>query len=96
MPRLENWSIVFDSCTEDMYYKAPELIKKRLQGDIYDDENKRFENGEFVVTSSIQELNIKENYAQTKNTKYILGKPSEDYLKWLKSENLNLSDFESK
>ena len=58
MPRLENWSIGVDDSNP---FLAPELRSRRLYGDIYDDENKRFEDGKTVSTSSIQELNLKEN-----------------------------------
>lgn len=64
-----------------------------LEGEIYDDEKKRFEDGRYVRTSPLQELNIKNNYAQTKNTKYILGEPSKEYLEWLEDNNMTLEQF---
>ena len=88
MPRLENWSIGVDNP-----YQAPELQKKRLHGDIYDDEKGRFPDGSSVSTSSIQELNLKENYAMTRNTKYILGKPDQDYIRYLASQGKKLEDY---
>ena len=88
MPRLENWSIGIDNP-----YQAPELQKKRLFGDIYDDEKGRFLDGSPVSTSPIQELNLKEGYAMTRNTKYILGEPSKDYVEWLKSQSKSLEDY---
>ena len=91
IPRLENWSIIGDFDP----YKAPELQYKMLQGEIYDDEKKRFNDGRYVRTSQLIELNIKNNYAQTKNTKYILGKVSEDYLKWLKENDMTLEQFQN-
>ena len=88
MPRLENWSIGVDNP-----FQAPELQKKRLFGDIYDDEKGRFTDGAEVSTSSIQELNPKENYAMTRNTKYILGKPDKGYIEWLEQNGKDLGDY---
>ncbi len=63
MARLENWILC-------------EGINVII-GDIYDDEQQRFEDGKAIRTSGIVELNLEENYAQTRNTKYILGKRKE-------------------
>ncbi len=90
MPRIEKWSI---GSAYFNPYQAPELQKKYLYGEIYDDEKGRFENGTYISTSSIQELDLENNVAETKNTTYILGKPSEDYLKWLKDNNFTLGQF---
>jgi len=90
LPRLENWFI----SSEGSPYQAPELQKKRLTGAIYEDEKHRFEDGKIVTTSSLIELDLKNNIAKTRNTKYILGKPSENYLKWLKENNMALEQFE--
>lgn len=91
IPRLENWSIVGDFYP----YKAPELQYRKLQGEIYDDEKKRFDDGRCVRTSPLTELNLKNNYAQTLNTKYILGKVSKDYLKWLEENDMTLEQFQN-
>lgn len=88
MPRLENWSIGVDNP-----YQAPELQKKRLHGDIYDDEKGRFPDGSSVSTSLIQELNLKESYAMTRNTTYILGEPDKEYIKWLEEQGKTLEDY---
>ena len=86
MPRLENWYVgnYWDG------YQAPELIENQLSGEIYGDEKNRFEDGVRIRTSRLIELDIKNKIAQTLNTKYTLGKPSEDYLKWLKENNISL------
>lgn len=90
MPRLENWSIVSDNSNP---FLAPELRNLRLQGQIYDDEKGRFPDGAEVSTSTIQELNLKENYAMTRNTKYILGEPDQDYIRYLASQGKKLEDY---
>ena len=86
MPRLENWSVgnLWDG------YQVPGLLENQLRGIVYDDEKNRFEDGERITTSLLKELNVKDKYAQTLNTKYILGEPSEDYLKWLEENNIFL------
>jgi len=81
MPRIENWSIIADNSNP---YLAPELRNGRLKGNIFDDELLRFKNNDLIITSLIIELNLKENYAQTENTKYILGKIDEKYVEFLK------------
>lgn len=88
MPRLENWSIGADNP-----FQAPECQSKRLHGQIYNDENGRFPDGAEISTSTIQELNLKENYVMTRNTKYILGEPDQDYVKFLDSIGKKLEDY---
>lgn len=90
MPRIENWSI---GSAHFNPYQAPELQKKYLYGEIYDDEKSRFEDGTYISTSRIIHLDLENNVAETRNTTYILGKPSEDYLKWLKDNNITLEQF---
>jgi hypothetical protein len=86
MPRLENWSV----CDSEFNpYQAPECQSKVLRGQIYDDENERWDDGTTIRTSRLVELDTKNKYAQTLNTKYILGEPSEDYLKWLKDNGID-------
>lgn len=93
MPRLENWSI---GCAELDPYRAPESQKKVLYGQIYDDEKERWNDGTNIRTSTIVELDIKNNSAKTLNTKYILGEPSKDYLEWLEENNMTLEQFKNK
>jgi hypothetical protein len=88
MPRLEEWSIVAKPCNP---FQAPELWSNVLHGKVYD--NERFEDESEISTSNIHELNLKENYAQTRNTRYELGKPSEEYLNWLDSNGKTLEDY---
>ena len=86
MPRLENWSVgnLWDG------YQASKINKNQLRGQIYDDEKERWEDGTSIRTSSLVELDINNKVAKTLNTKYILGEPSEDYLKWLEENNLSI------
>lgn len=87
MPRLENWSV---GSSEFNPYQAPECQSKVLRGQIYDDEKNRWDDGTTIRTSRLVELDIKNKYAQTLNTKYILGEPSEDYLKCLQENEIPL------
>lgn len=88
MPRLEDWSI----SNRWNEFQSPLLDEKQLSvsGVIYDDEFGRFEDGERIITSSLRKLDINNNYAQTLNTKYTLGIPSDEYLKWLEKHNMSL------
>ncbi len=69
---LENWSVV-SFCDE---YTAPECKKYNLFGNVYN--HPRFENGDFIYTSYIKEVNGK--IVQTYNTEYTLGKPDKKYV----------------
>jgi hypothetical protein len=80
MPRLENWSIILDDGNP---YLAPECRKNRLHGNIYEDS--RFLDGTPVTTSSLQNIDIENKVAQTRNTQYTLGQMSLDYQKYLAS-----------
>jgi hypothetical protein len=77
----------------DNPYQAPELAKVKLNGLIYNDEKKRFADGTSVTTSSLMEIDIKNNIAQTRNTTYKLGEPSEEFLKWLNDNGYKLEDY---
>ena len=87
MPRLENWSVVSTFVNE---FQAPELLEKQLHGAIYDDELNRFKDGTNITTSTLVELDLNNKIAQTLNTKYVLGNPSEDYLRWLEENDISL------
>lgn len=88
MPKLENWSIVKEDSNP---FLAPEIRGFILKGNIYNDN--RFQNGSLIVTSTIQEINIKNRVARTRNTLYRLGEPSKNYLKWLKDNGKSLMDI---
>ena len=90
MPRIEEWSIGSNFIS---LYQAPEAQNKYLHGRIYDDELDRFEDGSPIRTSSIQEFNLEESYAMTRNTMYMLGKPSVEYLEWLEEQGKKLEDY---
>ena len=55
--RIENWFV----------------LNQYLFGNVYDDDQGRFKDGEFIQTSPI--LNITRISAETKNSLYMLGKP---------------------
>jgi len=89
MPRLENWSII---CNDDPYL-APELRTVRLAGYIYDDEKCRFKDGDPVATSSLREFNYTKGYAQTRNTKYILGKIDTEFQKFMNDNGYKIENY---
>jgi len=92
MPRLENWSVCI--LPSDDPYKAPELWPMVLQGlyygDIYDD--KRFDRGTYINTSSIKEINTITKKAQTSNTLYELGAPDPNFIEYIKSQGNTIDD----
>jgi len=91
MPRLENWSVI---SYDDSPYLAPELRITTLQGEIYNDENNRFEDGTFISTSRLLELNLEEGYGLTlSGTRYTLGNMSKEYKNWLKKNNIVLKSI---
>ena len=57
---LSNWDITY---SRGYWY---------LQGTISNDNKKRFKDGIFITTSSIQKINFKKGIAVTKNTVYKL------------------------
>jgi hypothetical protein len=61
-----------------------------LQGKVY--ERDGFEDGVNIIISSAKELDLQNNIARTRNSEYILGKLSEEYLKWLDSNGLKLNE----
>ena len=91
MSRLENWSVF--TWTPDSY-TSPECGVPTLVGELYGDE--RFPDGKGTQTSEIMEINIKKNYARTKHSEYILGKPSPDWLEWLIDSEYKLEDYNCK
>ena len=93
MPRLKNWSI-----RDGGYYGAYFALfnpedKNRISGDIYNDEKLRFEDGEKITTSLINEIDFKNKVAQTLYTKYELGEVDSEYIKWLVENGYNTDDF---
>lgn len=91
MPRLENWCIVVDPNFTP--YTAPELMKLRMSGNIHDDEKKRFTDGDYITTSSLQEIDLINKIARTKNTIYELGIMSISYQEWLDKNGYKVEDF---
>lgn len=82
--RIECWSICLDYAD---IYQAPELYKKYLQGNVYD--NERFNEGTFIHTSSIQDIDLDNGIIKTKNSTYKLGKIDSEYLEYCEQNNVN-------
>ena len=83
MPRLENWSLCLYQSSP---YEAPELSRTVVAGEIYDDENGRFEDGEKIRTGTVQELDMDEGILKTNRTTYELGSPDKDWIVWLEEQ----------
>ena len=63
---LKDWELHYDinSVNIDTIYV--------LKGNIYNDSEKRFDDGKYVRTSKIEVINFKEGWAESQNTKYTL------------------------
>lgn len=77
--KIEQWSLGYDT---DNPYLAPELRKRRLSGIC---KERAIELGEDcdlpLTTSSV--VSYEDNVVTTRSgTKYELGEPAEDYVKW--------------
>lgn len=88
---LEDWYIVNNYSEEDMLYKAPEQLTKRLSGNVFG--HSRFEDGYPVNTSTITELNLENGTAMTRNTLYHLGKPAPEFIKWYNEQTIEKVDL---
>ena len=64
---LENWSI-------HLMYDGRYV----LRGEIYNDAKERFKDGTHIHTSALREINFVGGYADTKNTRYALGRMGSD------------------
>jgi len=75
--KMKNWSIVGAQLTP---YQAPEMQTKQLRGEVFGHE--RFDDGEYVTTSTILERRGHE--VVTQNTTYWLDAKDvcPDYLAW--------------
>lgn len=81
--RLENWSLCFRGYD---FYIAPERQNISLQGNVYG--HPKFEDGKFVVTSRVMDLDISNGKAETySGSKYALGQASQEWIEWLKENN---------
>lgn len=86
-PRIENWSVraIGDE------YTAPEAMRTVLVGEVYEDI--RAADGTLVQTSSLEEIDAEAGWAQTKNTRYRLGKVSPEFQSYLDQNGYKLSDY---
>ena len=74
---LKNWRVVQSSAANSPY-NAPECIGRRLQGEVYD--HPSFEDGEQITSTEL--TSMVEGVATTRNTRYELKYPSQDYAFW--------------
>ena len=97
MPLLKEWKFInaFGSLQEPIINEGNEFQQTRLFGKVYNDSRKdaitsEFEDGHRIITSPIVEINWSQRYIKTRSgTRYdIKGNPDEEYIEWLKSEDL--------
>ena len=84
---LENWSC---QSIDDISNTKPEDIKMVFCGNVYN--HKSIDDGTYVHTSTVKEINLKEGFIITRNSKYKLGKVDKEYLLWCIDHNV--SDLE--
>ncbi|MFA5048252.1 MAG: hypothetical protein WC516_04490 [Patescibacteria group bacterium] len=83
MVRLENWSLCFRG---NDFYMVPERQNISLQGNAYGHPN--FEDGKFVVTSKVMDLDISNGRSSTySGREYILGQANQEWIVWLRENN---------
>lgn len=88
MIKLENWALGLEYHSD---YAAPECGVRKLAGKVYG--HPKFPDGGDIITSRVSYLNVKEHLARTNNTVYVLGTPSEHWVKWLDEQGHKLEDF---
>lgn len=84
MPKIENWSIG----------NSQSVIGQYLIGKVYGHE--KIEDGRFVRTSYIKDIDIENSKIETRNTVYELGQMSEDFKEHLKRNNVDLKDYKNR
>lgn len=78
--QLENWLVIENNDP----YVPPELKDKRLQGNVYG--HPRFEDGKWITTSSLVELDVVAGTAKTfSGSEYTLGTIDPEYDEWNKA-----------
>lgn len=85
--RIENWSI---KATGDPY-QPPEVGSKSIAGLVYD--HPKFDDGETILTSSIQSHEYENGIVRTMNSTYKLGKIDRGYYSFLKENNIKPKTF---
>ena len=84
MMKIQNWAMVF----RDNGYTAPEIQSQIITGNVYGNPN--FPDGDFIHTSTVVEMNIKQRYVRTySGSKYSLGKMNPEYAKYVREYRKN-------
>ena len=89
-PRLENWSV---KQVTNSPYEAPELGFSAICGEVYNHPVPRHYDGKKIQTSRVKSINLDTNIAQTNNTTYELGTPSQEWLDWMKENGYELRQY---
>jgi len=80
--KIENWSLILVNYDP---YKAPELQRQNLRGQVYD--HPRFKDGTEIVSSYITEMDLKKGIIATHSgTEYSLGRPASHWMRWLEEQ----------
>lgn len=85
---LKNWAVVYSGNP----YHAPEQLKAKLSGQVYN--HPHFPDGTEIVTSSIKKADKREITTSSGNLYYIFESPSDDYLAFLRDNNLDYNPIE--
>lgn len=80
MDLLENWYIT------SVYGWMP-----YLHGNIYG--KSELKNKEKIITDSIIEINLEQNYAKTRNANYLLGEPNVLWIDLLGENGLSIKEY---
>ncbi len=88
-PRLDDWYLTI----ENDPFKAPEQQTTFAAGAVSNHTNSKFKDGKHIVTSRVIELNVEDKFLRTRNTRYDLGEPKEEWLEWLKENSYKLQSI---
>jgi hypothetical protein len=90
MITIKNWCLVLYSRVDA--YTPPEMIRAKIQGNVYNHPKEKFKDGDYIITSELSELDIENRKAKTKTGNwYILVDPDKEWIDWLKKNSFNES-----
>jgi hypothetical protein len=75
--RIENWAFVIRGDS----YSAPEQLTQHLTGNVFG--HTRHEDGKFVETSTVEQIDLENGIVITRNSTYILGTPDSKWVEWI-------------
>ena len=88
MQILKGWSVCLEEGEVDPYI-APELIRPRLQGRVYNHSG-RFQDGDFIVTTKVIDKTEDGGIITASGSVYYLQEPDPQYVDWCKEKGLHI------